>query len=115
MIRSLFVVITVPLMVASAALAGTVPTQQTQALKRADQVLAEREDAADRACLGNSGSPTKTAQTVSQHCSGSAAARRDEVKQQREQVEQLLDQLEAGRPVDPTAVDRVLRDAGQPY
>jgi TolA-binding protein len=114
MIRSLIIVVALPLLVTSAALAGTAAPQQSQALKRADQVLAEREDAADRACLGNSGSPNKTAQAAIRQCSGTAAANRNEVKQQRDQVQQLLDQLEAGRPVDPAAVDRVLREAGQP-
>ena len=115
MIRSLIVTATVSLMVASAALAASATTQQTQALERADKVLADRENAAERACRRNWGSPGKTAQTAVQQCSGQAATRRDEVKQQRDQVQQLLDQLEAGRPVDPAAVDRVLREAGQPY
>ena len=96
-------------------MAATATTQQTQALERADQVLADRENVAERECVRNSGSPSKTAQTAVQQCSGRAAARRDEVKQQRDEVQQLLDQLEAGRTVDPAAVDRVLREAEQPY
>jgi hypothetical protein len=91
--------------------AAAVPAAQTEsALKQADQKLAAKERVARRLC-GNTGSPNKTRQQ-SIHCTGATRAKRKQLRVQRQEVQTLLDELEAGRPVDPTAVDRVLREAG---
>jgi hypothetical protein len=79
------------------------------ALKQADQKLAAKEKAAPRFCW-NSGSPNKTRQQ-SIHCSA-ARTKRQKLRRQRAEVQRMLDELEAGRSVDPAAVDRVLREAG---
>lgn len=115
MIRSLVTAVAVTLALASSVMAGTTQTRETEALKKADRALAQREKAVARECAVNVGSPSKNAQAAFGQCTGPETAKRAAVQHQRDQVQGLLDQLEAGRPVDPAAVDRVLRDAGQSY
>ena len=113
LIASVLVLVTLSVGIAAAQAGPAAPASaaKTQsALKEADQKLAEKEGAARRLC-GNLGSPNKSRQQ-SIHCTGSTRAKRERLQVQRQEVQALLDELEAGHPVDPAAVDRVLREAG---
>jgi len=91
MIRQTITAIAVSMVLASPMFAGQARTAETEALQKADRRLAEAEQGA--------GKPARAASA----------------RQQRQQVQDLLDQLEAGKNVDPAAVDRVLRQAEYPY
>lgn len=89
--RSTVAAVVLSLAVAAPVWAGETRTNQVQALKDADHQLSEAEQGA--------GKP----------------AHAQVIRQQRQQVQDLLDQLQAGRRVDPSEVDRVLRQAEQPF
>ena len=91
MIRQTITAIAVSMVLASPMFAGQARTAETEALQKADRRLAEAEQGA--------GKPARAASA----------------RQQRQQVQDLLDQLEAGKNVDPAAIDRVLRQAEYPY
>lgn len=113
LITSTLVLVTLSVGIVAAQPGPALPVSaaQTQsALKEADQKLAAKERAARRSC-GNLWSPNKSRQQ-SIHCTRSTRAKRERLHVQRQDVQALLDELETGHPVDPTAVDRVLREAG---
>lgn len=82
-----------------------------EALRAADRRLAERAEDY-RNCRRNIGSPSHLMQPGGQiACPNMASMRGAEAQAQRAEVQALLDALEAGRPVDPSEIDRVLREA----
>lgn len=91
MSRHAFVAVAFALGLSVPVWAGDARVSEVEALEQAKQKLAEAEVGA--------GKPTQALIA----------------RQQRRQVERLLDQLEAGRPVDPAEVDRILRQAEHPY
>ena len=92
MVRQTLAAMAVSLMVAAPTWAGeTTRARDTEALMAANQKLAQAEQGA--------GKP----------------AQAQIVRQQRQQVQDLLDQLQAGRRVDPAQLDRVLQQADRPF
>ncbi len=91
MTRQTIATLALSLALAAPTWAGETRTREAEALRQAEQKLAQAEQGA--------GKP----------------AQAQIVRRQRQEVRDLLDQLEAGRSVDPAAVDRVLRQAEHPY
>lgn len=91
MVRQMITAVAMSLFLTASVWAGETRTSQTEALQKANQKLAQAERGA--------GKPAQAALA----------------RQQRQQVQELLDQLEAGKNVDPAAVDSVLRRAEHPY
>ena len=91
MVRQTITAVAVSLAIATPLWAGETRTTEAESLLKADQKLAEAEEGA--------GKP----------------AQAQIVRQQRQEVKELLDQLEAGGKVDPAAVDRVLQEAEHPF
>lgn len=91
MVRQTITAVTLSLFLTAPVWAGERRTNEVDALAKAKEKLTQAE-------LGAG----KPAQALS-------------AQRQRQQVQELLDQLEAGRNVDPAAVDRVLRQAEHPY
>ena len=91
MVRQTISAVAMSLFLTTPVWAGQTRASQTEALQKADQKLAQAEQGA--------GKPAQAA------IAG----------QQRRQVQDLLDQLENGKSVDPAAVDGVLRQAEHPY
>lgn len=114
MIRHTIAAVAASLVLAAPLAAGETRTDEIGALTQAQEKLAQAEKDATRVCRRKPHAYTgKAQQNTVLRCRRVAASQRAKVHGQYLEVQDLLNQLEAGRDVDPADVDRVLREAEQ--